>query len=80
MITSPKDFEYFENKLEGLSYVLIGNRGVNPILFPEVYNKDGSVNYNLAVNLYGSAHNKSKISRLCGRTCRTRDSYLGKAK
>lgn len=55
MITSPKDFEYFENKLEGLSYVLIGNRGVNPTLFPEVYNKDGSVNYSLAVNLYGSA-------------------------
>lgn len=55
MITSPKDFEYFENKLGGLSYVLIGNRGVNPTLFPEVYNEDGSVNHSLAVKLYGSA-------------------------
>ncbi|HIH75058.1 MAG TPA: hypothetical protein HA306_07755 [Methanosarcina sp.] len=55
MVTSPEDFEYFENKLGRLSYVLIGNRGVNPTLFPEVYNEDGSVNHSLAVNLYGSA-------------------------
>jgi len=55
MLTSPGDFEYFENKIGGLSYVLIGNRGVSPTLFPEVYNKDGSINYSLAVNLYGSA-------------------------
>jgi pimeloyl-ACP methyl ester carboxylesterase len=55
MINSPDDFEYFENNLEGLSYVLIGNRGVSPTLFPEVYNKNGTVNYNLALELYGSA-------------------------
>lgn len=55
MITSPEHFDYFENRLGGLSYVLIGNRGVNPTLFPEVYSKDGSVNHSLAVNLYGSA-------------------------
>lgn len=55
MINSSRDFEYFENNLKGLSYVLIGNRGVNPTLFPEVYNGDGSINYALAVKLYGSA-------------------------
>ncbi|WP_052730900.1 hypothetical protein [Methanosarcina horonobensis] len=55
MINSPDDFEYFENNLEGLSYVLIGNRGVNPTLFPEVYYKNGTVNYNLALKLYGSS-------------------------
>jgi hypothetical protein len=55
MINSSEDFENFENNLGGLSYVLIGNRGVNPTLFPEVYNKDGSVNYSLATKLYGSA-------------------------
>jgi hypothetical protein len=55
MINSSKDFEDFENNLGGLSYVLIGNRGVNPTLFPEVYNKDGSINYSLAMKLYGSA-------------------------
>lgn len=55
LINSSGDFEYFENQLGGLSYVLIGNRGVNPTLFPEVYNKNGTVNYSLALNLYGSA-------------------------
>ncbi len=55
MINSSDDFEYFENNLKGLSYVLIGNRGVSPTLFPEVYNKNGTVNYNLALKLYGSS-------------------------
>jgi hypothetical protein len=54
MINSSGDFADFENSLGGISYVLIGNRGVNPTLFPEVYNKDGSVNYALAMKLYGS--------------------------
>jgi len=55
MINSSGDFESFENNLGGLSYVLIGNRGVSPTLFPEIYNKDSSVNYELATELYGSA-------------------------
>lgn len=54
MINSSEDFEYFDADLGGLSYVLIGNRGVSPTLFPEVFNKDGSVNYPLALKLYGS--------------------------
>jgi len=54
MINSPKDFEYFDKNIGGLSYVLIGNRGVSPTLFPEVFNKDRSVNYPLALKLYGS--------------------------
>ena len=32
----------------------MGNRGVSPTLFPEVFNEDGSVNYPLAMKLYGS--------------------------
>ncbi|MCO5384147.1 MAG: hypothetical protein NHB15_20470 [Methanosarcina barkeri] len=55
MVNSSEDFADFESNLGGLSYVLIGNRGVNPTLFPEVYNKDGSVNYNFAMKLYGSS-------------------------
>lgn len=55
MINSSEDFEYFETNLGELSYVLIGNRGVSPILFPEVYNKNGSINYAIALKLYGSA-------------------------
>lgn len=54
MLASPNDFGYFERNLNGLSYVLIGNRGVSPTLFPEVFHKDGSINYPLAMKLYGS--------------------------
>lgn len=49
------DFEYFDDMIgEGLSYVLIGNRGVSPTLFPEVFNENGSPNRNKALRLYGS--------------------------
>ncbi|OPY54954.1 MAG: Alpha/beta hydrolase family protein [Methanosaeta sp. PtaU1.Bin112] len=54
MINSSADFEYFEEILRGQSYVLMGNRGVSPTLFPEVFNKDGSTNYSRALRLYGS--------------------------
>ncbi|PKM78499.1 MAG: hypothetical protein CVU90_01820 [Firmicutes bacterium HGW-Firmicutes-15] len=54
LISTSAHFDYFENSLGGLSYVLIGNRGTSPTLFPEIYNNDGSVNYNLATKLYGS--------------------------
>lgn len=54
LLRTPGDFEYFENNLSGLSYVLIGNRGTSPTLFPEIYNKDGTVNYSLAMKLYSS--------------------------
>jgi len=54
MINSTADFENFEESLRGQSYVLMGNRGVSPTLFPEVFNKDGSVNHSRALNLYGS--------------------------
>ncbi|HUS76761.1 MAG TPA: hypothetical protein VMY43_12250 [Methanothrix sp.] len=54
MINNSRDFEYFEEILGGMSYVLMGNRGVTPTLFPEVFNEDGSANYSLALRLYGS--------------------------
>ena len=55
MIASTSDFKVFDNRIGNeMSYVLIGNRGVSPTLFPEVFNKDGSPNYALALELYGS--------------------------
>jgi pimeloyl-ACP methyl ester carboxylesterase len=54
LINDSSDFERFEESLRGLSYVLIGNRGVTPTLFPEVFNRDGSTNYSQALKLYGS--------------------------
>ena len=52
--TNP-DFSFFDSILgKASSYVLIGVRGHTPILFPEVYNADGSLNYKTAMNLYGS--------------------------
>ncbi|MBF0407587.1 MAG: hypothetical protein HQM10_09535 [Candidatus Riflebacteria bacterium] len=47
-------FPLFENLLPELSYVLIFVRGQSPTLFPEVYRKDGGINYKEALNLYGS--------------------------
>ncbi len=40
--------------LKKLSYVLIGRRGHYPTLFPEVYNRDGSLDYKKAIKLYGT--------------------------
>lgn len=53
-LVSPKtDFQFFENVLEGNSYVLIGVRGHSPLLFPEVY-KDGKVDYDKSLHLFNS--------------------------
>lgn len=54
MINSTADFENFEEILRGQSYVLMGNRGVSPTLFPEIFNKDGFANHSQALRLYGS--------------------------
>jgi pimeloyl-ACP methyl ester carboxylesterase len=55
MIASSADFEAFDERVgKEMSYVLIGNRGVSPTLFPEVFKKDGSVDYKKALKLYGS--------------------------
>lgn len=64
LLKKPEDFDYFEENLAGLSYVLIGNRGVTPTLFPEVFNTDGSVNYAQAMNLYGSHQQIEDIERV----------------
>lgn len=47
-------FTMFEQKLPGLSYVIMGRRGSYPSLFPEVYDKNGQVDYKKAMNLYGT--------------------------
>ena len=44
----------FDQRLKDMSYVLIGRRGHFPTLFPEVYNENGKLNYNKALDLYGS--------------------------
>lgn len=54
-VTTETDFHIgFEKKLPGLSYVVMGRRGSDPTLFPEVYKKDGSLDYQKAMNLYGT--------------------------
>lgn len=55
MVSSAKDFEYYDDMIGGnMSYVLIGNRGVSPTLFPEVFKQDGLPDYAKALKLYGS--------------------------
>ncbi len=55
MIRDSRDFEYFDEGIgKNISYVLIGNRGVSPTLFPEVFDKNGEPDYALALKLYGS--------------------------
>lgn len=54
LVDTQPDFAFFENILGDISYVLIGVRGHSPTHFPEVYNKDGTLNYKNAMNLYGS--------------------------
>ncbi len=51
---SPWD-EYFEGKLEGLSYVTICRRGHYPILFPEVFDAEGKPDLKEALQLYGTS-------------------------
>lgn len=53
-VNTQSDFNIFEQKLPGLSYVVMGRRGSYPALFPEVYTKDGSLDYKKAMNLYGT--------------------------
>lgn len=54
LVDTEPDFNFFDRILPGLSYVLIGVRGQSPILFPEVYQKDGSVDLSKAMALYDS--------------------------
>jgi pimeloyl-ACP methyl ester carboxylesterase len=61
LMTAADDFDYFENSIGGLSYVLIGNRGRAPTLFPEVYGDGGEPNYAQAMKLYGSAQQLDDI-------------------
>ena len=61
LIVRPEDFQYFTDSLGGLAFVLIGNRGVAPTLFPEVYDPDGKPNYRLAMKLHGSAQQVDDI-------------------
>lgn len=55
LATKPADFAYYDTLIGAdVPYVLIGNRGVSPTLFPEAFNNDGTINYPRAVQLYGS--------------------------
>jgi len=47
-------FDIFEEKLPGLSYVVMGRRGSSPSLFPEVYTNANAVDYKKVMNLYGT--------------------------
>lgn len=55
LITKKQDFEIFDELVgKDASYVLIGNRGVSPTLFPELYNEKGKPNIAAAIRLYSS--------------------------
>lgn len=55
MVRAEADFRYFDDLIgPNMSYVLIGNRGVSPTLFPEVFRQDGTPDLTLALRLYGS--------------------------
>ncbi|HBC74068.1 MAG TPA: hypothetical protein DC017_04230 [Candidatus Wallbacteria bacterium] len=72
--TNP-DFSFFSSVIGGTrSYVLIGVRGLSPILFPEVYNAGGSLNYKAAMNLYGSDQQVEDIE--CVRKDMQKKGYL----
>ena len=49
MVRAEADFRYFDDLIgPNMSYVLIGNRGVSPTLFPEVFRQDGTPDLTLA--------------------------------
>ncbi len=54
LVDTEPDFNFFENLLPELSYVLIFVRGQSPTFFPEVYRKDGSIDFKEAMTLYNS--------------------------
>jgi hypothetical protein len=55
MIKDKNDFKIFDDLYgKDKSYVLIGNRGVPPTLFPEIFDKNGKPDLALAIKLYGS--------------------------
>ncbi|MBI5631228.1 MAG: hypothetical protein HY921_10140 [Elusimicrobia bacterium] len=61
LVDTRPDMEWFTDRLGNLPYVLIGSRGHAPTLLPEVYRKDGALNYAAAINLYGSAQRVEDI-------------------
>jgi hypothetical protein len=62
MISDSGSFDVFNERVgKDMSYVLIGNRGVSPTLFPEVFKADGKPDYALALKLYGSENQVEDI-------------------
>ncbi len=63
-VNTQTDFKAFELKLPGMSYVVMGRRGSSPALFPEVYQKGGSVDYKRAMRLYGTEQQIEDIEKV----------------
>ena len=57
------DFAWFDQYLEGVSYVVIGHRGHAPTQFPEVFT-DGELDLRAAMRLYGSWQHVEDIERV----------------
>lgn len=74
LVHTRPDFAFFESILGDVSFVLLGVRGHSPTYFPEVYNKDGTLNYKNAMNLYGSDQLVEDIE--CTRLDLERKGYL----
>ncbi|MDZ4698820.1 MAG: hypothetical protein SH809_03855 [Rhodothermales bacterium] len=64
-LVGPGDIpDVLADKVDGLSYIVMGRRGHDPTLFPEVYHPDGSLDRRAAVNLYGSWQHVEDIERV----------------
>lgn len=63
LVSTDTDFDFFESVLKENSYVLIGVRGNSPTFFPEVY-KNNNIDYDAAMNLYGSDQQVEDIERV----------------
>ncbi len=64
LVTPNSTLDFFETILGKSSYVIIGRRGHSPTLFPEIFNSDGTVNYEAAINLYNSEQHIEDIDMI----------------
>lgn len=53
--SNDRNFDDFDEVIgKNMSYVIIGNRGVPPTVFPELFDTDGKTNLSKALQFYGS--------------------------
>ncbi|MEZ4703463.1 MAG: hypothetical protein R2834_24245 [Rhodothermales bacterium] len=64
-LVGPGDIpDILAGKIDGAAYVVIGRRGHDPTLFPEVYDAAGALDRTTALRLYGSWQHVEDIERV----------------